>query len=175
MNDLSSRYALALFSLKKEKDTLIASQEEVKELINILQENEEYIRILSSRYLSKKERMEMIGNALLDVDEDIVNLLKIVIDNDRSKYIIDILQQFSSYVNEYRNIKEGLVYTSEKLSEVQKKDIETSISSKEGCPCELKMIIDPSLIGGVKVVINNHIYDGSIKHHLEKMKQTLIK
>jgi len=175
MNDLSSRYALALYSLKKEKDSLVSAQEEVKELIKIFNDNSEYLMILNSCSLSKDERIDMIGKAFTSVDEDIVNLLKIVIKNGRSKYIIEILQQFSSYVNEYRNIKEGLLYVSEKLSETQIKDICASVSSKEGCPCELKMIIEPSLIGGVKVVINDHIYDGSIKHHLEQMKQTLIK
>ena len=34
--------------------------------------------------------------------------------------------------------------------------------------------IDPSLIGGVKVVINSHVYDGSIKNQLEKMQIDLL-
>ena len=42
-------------------------------------------------------------------------------------------------------------------------------------PTELINIIDPSLIGGVKVVINDHIYDGSIKHHIDNMKLSLLK
>ena len=39
---------------------------------------------------------------------------------------------------------------------------------------ELISRIDPSLIGGVKVVINSHVYDGSIKNQLEKMQIDLL-
>ena len=47
------------------------------------------------------------------------------------------------------------------------------MTNKEGSEIELHVKIDPSLIGGVKVVINNHIYDGSVKNKLSEMKQSL--
>lgn len=175
MNDLSSRYAYALFSLKKEKDSLVESQKEIKELIKILKENPEYSCLLASSSIEKELRMQLVEKAFVGVDKDIINLVKIIIENGRGKYIIDVFQDFSTLVNEYRNIKEGLLYSSEPLSEEQINTITSSISSAEGCPVELKNIIDPSLIGGVKVVINDHIYDGSIKHHIDEMKIALLK
>ena len=54
-------------------------------------------------------------------------------------------------------------------------DIELAIGKKEGRKISLIFKIDPSLIGGVKVVINNHIYDGSVKNKLAEMKQSLSK
>jgi F-type H+-transporting ATPase subunit delta len=78
-------------------------------------------------------------------------------------------------VNEYRGVIEGLVYSTEPLSESQLAKLNSVISKKESRPVELKNIIDPTLIGGVKVVINDHIYDGSIKHHIEDMKLALLK
>ena len=36
-------------------------------------------------------------------------------------------------------------------------------------------MIDTTLIGGVKIVIHDRIYDGSIKHQLEMMKKDLMK
>ena len=44
---------------------------------------------------------------------------------------------------------------------------------KENRKISLIFKIDPSLIGGVKVVINNRIYDGSVKNKLSEMKQSL--
>ena len=52
-------------------------------------------------------------------------------------------------------------------SEDALKKLNSKISEVEKMPTELINIIDPSLIGGVKVVINDHIYDGSIKNQLE--------
>ena len=40
---------------------------------------------------------------------------------------------------------------------------------------ELKNQIDESLIGGVKIVIKDRVYDSSIKYKLEQLKSSLIK
>lgn len=175
MNELTSRYASSLFSLKKDSNSLLESQEEVKELIKILKSYPDYLLILSSSYLEKEKRIEMVDKAFVGVDEEIKILIKIVVENNRGKYLLEIFQDFNSLVNEYRQIKEGLLYSSIPLKEEEILKIASSIAQVEKCQIELKNIIDPTLLGGVKVVINDHIYDGSIKHKVEQMKLTLLK
>lgn len=175
MNDLTSRYASALFSLKKESNTLEKTQEEIKELIKIIKDNPEYPLILSSSYIEKEKRIAMVEEAFSGVDEEIKTLIKIAVENNRGSYLLEIFQDFNSLVNEYRQIKEGLLYSSMPLKEEEINRVASSISQVEKCQIELKNVIDPSLIGGVKVVINDHIYDGSIKHKVEQMKLTLLK
>ena len=175
MNELTSRYANALYSLKKESKELLETQQEIKDLRKILRENPRYISLLSSRNLSVEKRLELVEEAFHNIDVDVKNFIKVIVENNRSDYLLDIFSDFNSLVNEYRNIMEGLLYSSEALTDSQIQNITSSISKREGRPVELKNIIDPSLIGGVKVVINDHIYDGSIKHHLEQMKISLLK
>ena len=175
MNELTSRYANALYSLKKESKELLETQQEIKDLSKILRENPRYISLLSSRNLSVEKRLELVEEAFHNIDVDVKNFIKVIVENNRSDYLLDIFSDFNSLVNEYRNIMEGLLYSSEALTDSQIQNITSSISKREGRPVELKNIIDPSLIGGVKVVINDHIYDGSIKHHLEQMKISLLK
>lgn len=175
MKEITSRYAEALFSLKRDSKTLESTQKEIKELKKIFNENPDFIVILSSSYKSIEEKEQIIDKSLVGVDEEIKSLLKVVCQNHRAKYIIEIFDEFNSLVNEYRGVKEGLVYSAQKLSEAQLTKLNKKISEVEHMPTELKNIIDPSLIGGVKVVINDHIYDGSIKHHLEDMRISLLK
>ena len=175
MKEITSRYAQALFSLKRDSKSLEATQLEIKELKKIFNENPDFIVILASSYKSLEEKIEIIDKSLVGVDEEIKSLIKIVTQNHRATYLIEIFDEFNSLVNDYRGVKEGLVYSTEKLSEQQLTKLNKKISEVEHRPTELKNIIDPSLIGGVKVVINDHIYDGSIKHHIEDMKLTLLK
>ena len=175
MKEITSRYAQALFSLKRDSKSLEATQIEIKELKKIFNENPDFIVILASSYKSLEEKIEIIDKSLVGVDEEIKSLIKIVTQNHRATYLIEIFDEFNSLVNDYRGVKEGLVYSTEKLSEQQLTKLNKKISEVEHRPTELKNIIDPSLIGGVKVVINDHIYDGSIKHHIEDMKLTLLK
>ena len=175
MKEITSRYAEALFSLKKDSDTLLETQKEIKELKKVFIENPDFIVILSSSYKSLEEKIEIIDKTLVGVDDEIKSLIKIICRNHRAKYIVEVFDDFNSLVNEYRGVKEGLVYSTIKLSEEQLNKLNKKISEVEKRPTELKNIIDPSLIGGVKIVINDHIYDGSIKHHIEDMKLSLLK
>lgn len=174
MNDLTSRYAEALFLLKKESNKLLEAQQEVKELIKIIKDNPDFLILLDSSYVNKEERISTVDKVFVSVDEEIKNLIKVVIENNRALYLLGIFEDFNSLVNEYRGVKEGLVYSTEALSEAKLKKLTAAISKKENHPLELKNIIDPTLIGGVKVVINDHIYDGSLKHSLEQMKSALL-
>lgn len=175
MKEITSRYAEALFSLKRDSDTLLETQQEIKELKKVFIENPDFIVILSSSYKSLEEKIEIIDKTLVGVDDEIKSLIKIICQNHRAQYIVEVFDDFNSLVNEYRGVKEGLVYSTIKLSEEQLNKLNKKISEVEKRPTELKNIIDPSLIGGVKIVINDHIYDGSIKHHIEDMKLSLLK
>lgn len=175
MKEITSRYAEALFSLKRESSSLEESQLEVKELIKVLKENPDFCVLLSSSYKDFEEKEQIIDKVFKGVDEEIKTLMKIVVKNHRGQYLTEIFLEFNSLVNEYRGVLEGLVYSTEPLSESQLAKLNSVISKKESRPVELKNIIDPTLIGGVKVVINDHIYDGSIKHHIEDMKLALLK
>ena len=175
MKEITSRYAEALFSLKRDSNTLEESQQEVKELKKVFEENPGFITLLASYNKTLDEKIDIIDKTLKGVDEEIKALIKIICQNHRAMYLIEIFDGFNSLVNEYRGVKEGLVYSTEKLSEKQLSSLNKKISEVEKMPTELRNIIDPSLIGGVKIVINDHIYDGSIKHHIEDMRTSLLK
>lgn len=175
MKEITSRYAEALYSLKKDENSLESSQKEIKELIKVLKENPDFLVILNSSYKEFEEKEQIIDKVFIGVDEEIKTLIKIVVKNHRGQYLTEIFENYNSLVNEYRGVLEGLVYSTEPLSESQLAKLNSAIGEIETRPVELKNIIDPSLIGGVKVVINDHIYDGSIKRHIDDMKIALLK
>ena len=175
MKELTSRYSTALFSLKRDEETLKESHFEIKELIKVLKENPDFLMLLDSSYKEFSEKEAIIDQVFKSLDEEIRNFIKVVVRNHRAKYLLEIFEGFNSLVNEHFGVIEGLVYSTEPLSETQLDKLNKKISEVESIPTELKNIIDPQLIGGVKVVINDHIYDGSIKHHIENMKLSLLK
>ena len=175
METVSSRYGLALYSLALEENKLSIWQEEVKELSRIFKENTDFIMVLGSSFLSLEERQEILEKSLVGVDKEIVALISVVMENNRINLILEIFESFNSYCNQYRGVSEGLIYSTVKLDQKVISQIEEKISNIENSKVELKNIIDPSLIGGVKVVIKDRIYDGSIKHHINMMKQDLLK
>ena len=174
-NEVASRYGLALYQLAKEKNQISSYQEEVKGLISVFKENADFIVVLSSSFLSVEDRIKILEDSLKGISSDIVSLLKVVIENHRTQMIPDVLESFNSYCNKHNGVVEGYLYSSMRLDESRIKQIEEKIAKVENRKVELKNVIDPTLLGGVKIVIHDRIYDGSLKHHLENMKKDLLK
>ena len=99
--------------------------------------------------------------------------IKLLIKKHRISSFSYIAQEFISNCNETIGISEGFVYSTSPLNQKQIEDIEDAISTKMNQKVELTNKIDTRLIGGVKVVVHDHVYDGSIKYKLETLKQKL--
>ena len=170
MLEIAQNYASALLSIAIEDNKVIEYQKEVKELTKIINDNPDFLLLLDSRFLTVNERMEKVSEILVGFSNDVVNFIKIIVSHNRVNYLEDILQAFNTLCNENRDIVEGLIYSAFPLDEKTLLKIKKKISQVEHRDVDLMTRIDPSLIGGVKVVINSHVYDGSIKNKLEKMQ-----
>ncbi len=175
MNEVASRYGQALYSLALDKGQILKWQEEIKEIMRAFNENADFIMVLGSEFLSIEERQQILANTLKGISNEIISLLQIVIANHRTDEINNILLAFNTLCNEYKGVEEGYLYSSIRLDESTIKKLETKISEVEHHQVELHNVIDPTLIGGVKVVIHDRVYDGSLKYHLEQMKKDLLK
>jgi len=72
-------------------------------------------------------------------------------------------------------ITSGVVYSVYLLSEALLKELESALSEKYECVIELENRIDPSLIHGIKVEIDNFVLDDSTKAKLASLKEQLLK
>ena len=173
MLEIAQNYASALLSIANDENKVVEYQQEVKELMKIIKDNPDFLMLLDSRFLTVSERKEKVSEILVNFSSDVVNFIKIIVEHNRISYLEDILQAFNTLCNESRDIVEGLIYTAFPLEEKTLLKIKQKISEVEHRDVDLIVRIDPTLIGGVKVVINSHVYDGSIKNKIEKMQVDL--
>ena len=117
MENIPSHYGQALYSLALEEDKISSWQKEVKELITVFEENSDFIMVLGSSFLPLKDRQEILEKTLVGVDKSIVALIRVIMENNRTNYLLDILYAFNTYCNEYRGVSEGFVFHLETRSE----------------------------------------------------------
>ena len=174
MDSLYSRYANGLFSIALEENKVDLYRKRIKIIKNVFEENDDFLHLLSSCFISNEEKDEIIDKVFKSEEEYIRNFLKIIFLNKRGNCLIKILNEFIKTCNENLNIKDGIVYSVNKLSNKQIERIQESLSARLNCQVELTNSIDEKLLGGVKVTIEDKIFDGSIKNKLEKLKESLI-
>lgn len=102
-------------------------------------------------------------------DSDLVfkNFYTILLRNNDLKIINKIIEKIEEIDKEERGVVEVEV-TSTK--EIDKQKIRNIIGEK----AEIQQKIDPTLIAGLKIQINDLLIDGSLKAKLNKLRQSLI-
>lgn len=174
MEQTNINYARALYSLALDNDKVVSYQEEVKIIIGLLNDNPGFLDVLNNEFDSIENKEKIIDKIFASFSKQVTNFIKVICKNGVTKSLIDILYKFNSLCNEHRGIIEGLVISITKLDSETLKAIEHKISLKENKQVELINKIDPSILGGVKVIINDHVYDGSILKQVMNMKNTLL-
>ena len=107
---LAKNYAEALFSLSLDNDNYLEIQKEMKTLKQVLNENEEFVSLLCSSFLSLKEKEEIIDKVLSEFNEDVKSLLKVICKNRRASIISNVIDEYNTLVNRKRGILEGFLF-----------------------------------------------------------------
>ena len=174
MNEVVSRYAAALVSLAKEEQKLEQYKLAVLSMKETFDNSPEILKYLKSYFVSNEDKEKMVeeltkGFAL----KNLTNFIKLLVVKHKIYLFKDIVSEITKGINFELDVYEGFVYSTEPLEKQKILEISQVISQKIHKKVELKNRIDGRLIGGVKVVVHDHVFDGSIKYKLETMKEQL--
>ena len=103
----------------------------------------------------------------------VINLLTVVLDNGRLYALPAIYEQFHELVNRQLGVSDAAIYSAFELSVAQKNDIQTSLEQRFKRKLNTTVVMDTSLIGGIRVVVGDEVLDTSVKARLEQMKVAL--
>lgn len=175
MDELSENYANALFSLLPSKDRPIYATA-LKEIRADLANEGDFLRLLCSRSLDFKEKEKMLDGVYGKKYEKLPHLLptlKVICSHHRFNRFSAIVDAYNSLCNEELGIKEGIAFSAEKLSPAEMTAIEKALEKKLGSKVALTNMVDHTLLGGVKVSIDDKVFDGTLKGRLNELAKNL--
>ena len=176
MNDskISVRYSRALFQSALEKKILDKVNEDmifISEICKIPESKE----FLNSPIIvpSKKEAIfhKMLGD---NVEKITLSLIDLIVKNGRESFIPAIARNFIHETKKYKGITETVLTTAVKVDDKVRKQITDLISEVFKTKVELKANVDPEIVGGFILQIDDSYIDASIKNKLRKIKKELI-
>ncbi len=161
-----------LFEETKDKKLL----EDLKQIYRVLKINYEYVDYIACRYFSKEERKASILK-LFDkrVNPIVLNMMQLLIDQEKAGNICYIIKRAIKLINQELDIDFALIETPFELDQNQIDALTKALSKKYNKKIDYEIRINPQLIGGVKITVNNDIIDGSIKGKLDNIKSSFIK
>lgn len=174
---VSKTYGDALFEMAVESGQLDAYYEEAKGCIQVLADNEDFIRLMNHPKVSKDEKLTVLENCFSKkMSAEMVGFMKLLVAKDRFYEIHNILQTFLAQVKEYKNIGLAKVTAAMELSDSQKDRIkEKLLETTKYVEFEIQYDTDPELIGGMVIRIGDRVVDSSIKTKLQGLSRDLTK
>jgi F-type H+-transporting ATPase subunit delta len=101
------------------------------------------------------------------------NFLRAVIDNGRLAAVPEIAAQFRELKNAQSGSSDAVVYSAFPIPAEQLGDVAQALERRFGRKLNVTVQEDPSLIGGIRVVVGDEVLDTSVKARLEQMKVAL--
>ena len=174
MEEAVSRYASALVSIAKEEQKLEQYKLAVLSMKETFAQNPELLKLLKSYFVSEENKNQVIDDLTKEFGlKNLTNFIKLLEVKHKIYLFKDIANEINKGINFELDVYEGFVYSTEPLKKDKITEISQVISRKIGKKVELKNKLDDRLIGGVKVVVHDHVFDGSIKYKLETLKEQL--
>ncbi|MFN0183698.1 MAG: F0F1 ATP synthase subunit delta [Aquabacterium sp.] len=107
------------------------------------------------------------------LDGPLANLLRVVVENGRLAALPEIAAQFNALVKARSGTADATVYSAFALTDAQLADLRGTLERRFGRQLNPSVVVEPGLIGGVRVVVGDEVLDTSVKARLESMRQVL--
>jgi len=169
---VARRYAQTLFSIAKK-----AGQEEkirnvLKFLEDALKEND-FRKIIYHRLIPPEQKEQLLQALLPNLSPIMKNFLRVVLSRGWERALIPIVQEYDKILDNTAGIKRIEVSTAYELPPEQKEEVEREIAKLAGARVRLTWQVNPSLLGGLSIRLNDRVVDASVKKRLELLAKRL--
>ena len=175
-NSTSKSYALALYELSKENSELDKIEEDMRNLNKLLNSNKEFQEVILNPTVSKEDK----GNVISAIAErnnfsqTLRKFLGFVSIKNRLFFLSKIIETFLNLVSNNKGELKAKLTSSKKLSEEEKKEIQSELSKDFKSTLNIDYRHDPDLIAGQIIQVGSVMIDTSIKTKLKKLEKSMV-
>lgn len=171
---IANEYAKALFQLAKEKHDVKNIHDQFRLLIDSINQNPDFYKVLSSPKFFDIEKKEILKNVCNSFSETLKNFLFVLIDNGSISELKKIYDEFNIIALAMDKIMMVDVYSAVDLSDKEKSILSKKLIKIFKCnEIIIHNFVDSRLIGGIKVIANGKSLDLSLRDKLNQLKSAI--
>jgi F-type H+-transporting ATPase subunit delta len=115
----------------------------------------------------------IVGVAKVDLPDAAKNFLRTVIENGRLNALPEMATQFRALKNAQSGSSDAVVHSAFPIDGVALAGLAITLEKQFKRKLNLSVVLQPELIGGIRVVVGDEVLDTSVKARLEQMKVAL--
>lgn len=113
-----------------------------------------------------KQRVEALTSALRGEPDVVRSLLVLLLETDRIALVPQIALAFGDLVDRREGVAKARITTTISLDESARRELVGRLERESGRKIRATFAVDPTLIGGAKVQIGDHLIDSSVRAKL---------
>jgi F-type H+-transporting ATPase subunit delta len=170
-NDRVAGYARAVFEVAGAEGVLDRVGDELFAFSKAVEQDAKLRDALTDAALPVENRRALVRDILDQRSHPLTaTLIDMIIEAGRARDLGKIASELVNEVAEQREHVLAEVRTAIPLSDANKERLERALSAATGRTVEAKIIVDPSIVGGVVARVGDLVFDGSIAGRLEDAK-----
>lgn len=174
METRNTAYAEALFAVAQAEGEAGEVEDELFRFARVLEGNDELRDKLTDPHIPVATRQQIIEDLLRDKAQPAtVGLVSLLVGNGRTVDIPAIVNQMVSMSAHAANKELAEVRTAFPLTDDEQARLAAALGQATGKELDVRVIIDPSVKGGLVAQIGDTVIDGSVRRRLEQLRNVL--
>ena len=172
VSGMAGRYATALFELAREQNAIDRTKVDLDRFEALVTEVADLARLLRSPVFSAEEQTRALSGVLdrAGIDGLAANVLKLLGTNRRLFAALDVARGYRALVAKHKGEVSAEVTVAEQPSEAQLAAIKDALAAVTKKDVQMKVKIEPSIIGGLVVKLGSRMVDSSLRTKLNAIK-----
>jgi F-type H+-transporting ATPase subunit delta len=174
---ITKRYAKALVHIGAEQQAVEQYGQELANVSYVFASEERLRLLLESPTFPLEKKSTMLAELceVLQLSPGMRNFLGLLLHKDRLKYLGQISIDYRALADELSGTVRAQITAAAELDAAQREAIRVGLEKQTGKTVELRVQVDPSLIGGLQASLGGKVFDGSVKTQLKRIADTLNK
>ena len=169
------RYAKAFFLLAKENKMLGTLKTDIQKVFDVCTQSSDFINLLESPVVKTSKKTELITKIFKsEINTLTLNFLLLITNNKRESYIPGICRNFLELTRKDQNIKSAVIVTASEIDIKTINKIKALLEKEFNATVELNCNVEPEIIGGLILRVDDKRYDSSVATQLKKIKQLFL-
>jgi len=167
-------YAKALFEVAKAEGTLDEVEDELFRFARSY-ESSDQLRSALTDELIPIERRQAVVEGLLGgkATPTTTQLVSMVVASGRGRDLPAIIDRLVARAAESKDAAVAEVRSAVALTADQTERLKAALANATGKNVNLKVVVDPSVLGGLVATVGDVVIDGTVRTHLDQLKSRL--
>jgi F-type H+-transporting ATPase subunit delta len=171
---IARNYAEALFELGERSGHTDGYAELVDAVAGAVETTPEVQSVLMSPRVPKAEKVRLLGAALKGAPRDFVLFLQALVKRGRQQFLREISGEYQALLDvKYNRIRAGVTLAHPADPALQR-EIQEALSRELGKEVIAAFHVDPEILGGTVVRVDERIHDGSVRRRMTKLRRQLL-